>query len=62
MILRVRDIANNTDGRGLLNVSRAKFYAMVKSGEFPKPNFRIGSSVGWTRDLVESWVQDNRLA
>lgn len=50
--------------REKLCVSRAKLFAMIAQGEFPKP-FNIvpgGRSVGWLEHEVDSWIMDRRSA
>ena len=62
LIYRKRELVNWPDGRrGLINVSESKFYEMLRTGEFPPANFRVGASRGWTADAVELWIETNRL-
>ena len=50
--------------REKLCVSRAKLFAMVSAGQFPKP-FPIipgGRSVGWLEHEVDEWIMARRNA
>jgi len=41
-----------------LKLSRSSIYAMMATGEFPKP-IRLGRrAVGWLSDDIEKWLQD----
>ena len=57
-ILRHRDVTRK------LNVSRAKLFAMISMGHFPKPFTLIpgGRAVGWLESDVDAWIMERYTA
>ncbi|WP_170480628.1 helix-turn-helix transcriptional regulator [Ruegeria arenilitoris] len=44
----------------LTGLSRSTIYAMMKSGEFPRPIRLSARAVGWMASDIDAWLQ-NRL-
>ncbi len=53
-ILRRKEVEHRT------GLSRSTIYAMMKSGEFPRPIQLSARAVGWMASDIDSWLQ-NRL-
>ena len=47
---------------GITRLSKGRFYALRKSGEFPPPNVILSERFhAWTSDVVEDWIESRRL-
>ena len=46
-----------------LNVSKSKFYDMLRKGQFPPAPIRLpGGSPRWPVELVDAWIERHRVA
>lgn len=42
-------------------MGKTRFWASVKTGDFPAPNVKLSERcVGWTSDVFKTWVRDKR--
>ena len=56
-LVRARDIFSGTAGRSpLISIGRTKFFALVKSGQFPPPDARVGGAVLWRLSTIQKWI------
>ena len=55
-VIRVADIATTKERKGLLPVSPATIWRLVREDKFPKP-FKLGESVTvWDAAVVEAFI------
>lgn len=56
-LLRAVDIYAGRGGRSpLISVGKTKFFAMIKDGEFPPPDARVGGAVLWRLSTIQKWI------
>jgi predicted DNA-binding transcriptional regulator AlpA len=58
VLVRARDIFAGQAGRPpLIAIGRTKFFNLIKSGEFPPADARIGGAVLWRLSTVQDWIE-----
>lgn len=58
-LLRAGDIYSGRGGRSpLISIGKTKFFAMLKAGEFPLPDARVGGAVLWKLSTVQRWIEE----
>lgn len=55
-LLRVSHLAGVPRKPGILGISRASFYRLVSSGNFPKPVRPLPGVVAWRAGDVRQWI------
>lgn len=56
-LVRARDIFSGTLGRPpLIPISKTKFFELVRSGEFPPADVRLGKAVLWKTSTVQRFI------
>jgi len=59
ILVRAKDIFAGVAGRPpLVAIGKTKFFSLVKTGDFPPPDARIGGAVVWKLSTVQRWISE----
>lgn len=53
--LRMKDLANRSDSKGLIGVSSQTLWRWIQQNRFPKP-LKLGSISVWRMSAVQDWM------
>ena len=55
--MTIESIKRLNDTKAIVGLSRSTIYAMIKSGDFPRPINLSSHSVGWLSSDLDKWIQ-----
>lgn len=59
--IRMKDLSNRADSRGLIGVSAQTIWKWVKNNQFPQP-IKLGTNITvWRLTEINSWMEEKGL-